>query len=160
MRRTGSPRAACRQMCEDRPSASGWFNHSGLLVPWAPAVTQMRLHGLCCRKYLSPRYQADNDLRAGQRCLLTALLPPNESKKEGRDVISAVFVFVSNVLGFAILPPSVSRCVPSVRSCPRWEIPLLGRSERWCTQTLLRGGHKKGKKQQGKSFPLSSPRTL
>lgn len=79
-----------------------------------------------------------------------ALTPLNRVQKEGRDVISAGFVFVSNVLGFDILPPSASHGVPSVRSSPRWEVPLLGRSERCCIQTLLRGGQQKGIETTGK----------
>lgn len=70
-------------------------------------MTQMCLHGLCCRKYLSPRYQVNTDLRAGQRCLLTVLLPPNEAKKE--EMLSALYLF--SYLTCWVLPFCPPRCL-------------------------------------------------
>lgn len=149
VRGTGSPRAACGQTDvqgqTDSISISEWFNRSRL--PWVLAVTAMSLHGLCCRKYFCPRCRVSTALCA--EGFTDCSYAPNKAQKEGRDVISVGFVFVSNA-GFWRSAPSTSHFVPSVRSCPRWEVPLLGRSERCCIQTLLRGGQQKGKKQQGK----------
>lgn len=96
-----------------------------------------------------------------QRYLLTAFTPLNRVQKEGRDVISGGFVFVSNFLGFDILSPH-QRLI----AFPQLGAVLAGRFYCWegqrdaVSKPFSEEGNKRVKKQQGKSFPISSPRTL
>lgn len=108
-------------------------------------------HKCVCRKHLSPGYQVNTALCAGQRRLLTALTPPNRAQREGRKrCYQCRICFHILPARFWLSAPSASRRDPSVRSRPRWEVPLLARSEGWCIETLLRGGQQKGKKQHEK----------
>lgn len=140
--------AADRCARTDRQHQGG-FNHGRLPVPWVLTVTQM-----CPQEIFISTLSGEHCPLCRGRGIYWLFFPPWTGRKRKEEMLSVsdLFLYLTSwVLTFC--PPSASHCVPSVRSCPRWEVPLLGRSQRCCIQTLLRGGQQKGKK-------ISSPRTL
>lgn len=57
----------------------------------------MPLYSLYRRKHLSARYQVNTDLHADRLIYQLLLTPLNRTRKEGRDGISTVFVFIPSM---------------------------------------------------------------